>query len=442
MGRVFLATRLELGGQVAIKILRGDVDLAKHAIERFRREAQAASRLRSENVVRVLDMGTTGEGVPFIVMERIVGKTLAAHLKDDGPFPLSRAADIVIDVCAVLAEAHAHAIIHRDVKSSNVALTRRPDGTELVKVLDFGIAKQTAAELSSLTETTSILGSPKYMSPEQIRDGREVGPRDDLWSLAVMLQEITTGAMPFEAFTVPGLFAKIVTEPPVSARTVRPDLPEAFEALLLKALEKDTSARFRDAAELAEALAPFASADGARRAMRVRPIFEHATALSPSEPPKGGAAREATTASTMADPELDVTNAPIARERPSRSEPPARATTRATRTLGVAALGLGLVITGAVWRARPSPAPSAAPVMSEAPPTLAMPLAPASSPSSPMPSAARVAAPPASAVPLASAKAVAPPAPAPVAVAPRPPPRASAALPTRAPTDDDFGPRQ
>jgi len=354
MGRVFLAQRTDLG-QVAIKVLRENGPLPHALIERFRREAQSASRLRSESVVRVLDMGKTADGAPFIVMEHVVGKTLAQHLSDDGPFEVSRAVDIVIEVCGVLAEAHAHGIVHRDIKSANVALTRRPDGTELVKVLDFGIAKQTASSVSSLTETAAVLGSPKYMSPEQIRDARAVKPLDDLWSLSVLLQELTTGGLPFEAFTVPGLFAKIVADPPTPARTRRPELPLELEALLLKALAKDPADRFQDAAELAEALLTFASPDGARRALRVRSIFEHAKDVARSEPPPASDA-------PLTAIDLDATEAPTARENPAAHRAPSPAAGRRRPVVLVAAVALAALVIGAgAWRVRPSTGASTQP---------------------------------------------------------------------------------
>lgn len=433
MGRVYLAEQNELGGHVAIKILRADVELPGSSIERLRREAQAASRLKSESVVRVLDLGWAAHGTPYFVMERVAGKTVARHLEEHGPFDLARAADIVIDVCAALAEAHALGIIHRDIKASNLALTKRPDGTELVKVLDFGIAKQTAPSVTSLTETAALLGSPKYMSPDHIRDARSVGPRDDLWSVTVLLQEMTTGGLPFEAFTLPGLFAKIIADPPTPARSLRPELPEAFEALLTKALSKDPAQRFADAAELAEALAPFASPEGAVRAGRVRAVFEHAVTPALSDPP-------AAASPTAID--LDRTSAPIAREH--TTEGGARASSSPAGLARVLALGpyalgvLLVLVLGVLWRTR-SVAPAGA-----APPALAATVT-MSSPAQTSPPASHAAAEPAPPPPL-----------------PIPPPLPSAASTASAKTakpaakpaepragrrpsavdDEDFGPRQ
>jgi len=456
MGRVYIAQRNEMGGHVALKLLRSDIDLPATSIERFRREAQAAAQLKSESVVRVLDMGVTDDGTPFIVMERVSGKTLAQHLVDHGPLELARAVDIVIDVCAVLAEAHAHGIIHRDIKSSNIALTKRPDGTELAKVLDFGIAKQTDADVSSLTETATVLGSPKYMSPDQIRDARQVGPRDDLWSLAVVLQEITTGALPFEAFTISGLFAKIVADPPTPARAVRADLPEAFEALLLKALTKDPAARFADAAEVAEALATFASPEGASRAKRVRPIFAHAAATLASEPaaavPAPSVARQPETV------DLEVTNAPIAREHPVSTAAVAPASSRRTRVMATV-LVLTLLSLGIFWRTRASQASSAAPVETHGALPASSPAPEAPSTLSPMATTAGIAStattssasmsaarPPLAAprvVPASSARAFLWAGPTAASTTPSAPRHVMGAASSRRPIDDDdFGPRQ
>lgn len=452
MGRVFLARRDDLDGQVAVKVPRADVELPANALERFRREAQSAMRLKSESVVRVLDMGTIDAETPFIVMERVVGKTLATHLAEGGPMDPSRAVDIVIDVCAVLAEAHVCGIVHRDIKASNVVLTTRPDGSELIKVLDFGIAKQTAADVSSLTETAAVLGSPKYMSPEQIRDARNVTALDDLWSLAVLLQEISTGGLPFEAFTVPGLFARIIADPPTPARSKRPDLAPELEAVLLKALAKDPSSRFRDAAELAEALAPFASAEGARRAARVRSIFAHAAAdVARSEPP------------TILEPthgaaallELDVTSAPTELE-------PARRTSRApSRTWRLLAVALGLaavLVAGATWWSRPHASATSAAVGATIPPSGSVAISPMLAAGVAL---SRAETPLATASPISStaeSRADAPPpgsSSAPKVAAPSPPKVERAAARTshrstsgsspaarQVVSDDDFGPRQ
>jgi len=197
------------------------------------------------------------------------------------------------------------------------------------------------------------------MSPDQIRDARQVGPRDDLWSLAVVLQEITTGTLPFEAFTISGLFAKIVADPPTPARAVRADLPEAFEALLLKALTKDPAARFADAAEVAEALATFASPEGASRAKRVRPIFAHAAATFASDPP--AALPAASVARQPETVDLEVTNAPIAREHPVSTTAVTPASSRRTRVMATV-LVLTLLSLGIFWRTRASQASSAAQV--------------------------------------------------------------------------------
>ncbi|MFO0742532.1 MAG: serine/threonine-protein kinase [Labilithrix sp.] len=428
MGRVFLARREGLGGHVAIKILREDVELPPNAVERLRREAQSASRITSESVVRILDLQTTESGSPFIVMEYVAGTTMSAYLAEHGPMPTTRAADVVIDIATVLAEAHARGIVHRDIKASNIALTKRADGTELVKVLDFGIAKQTAASVSSLTETVAVLGSPKYMSPEQIRDARNVGPSGDLWSLSVLLYELVTGAAPFEALTVPGLFAKIVADPPRPPREVRADLPVALEELLLKALAKEPSDRHRDAAELAEALAPLATEDGARRAARVRAIYTHARTEALSEPPAAPAVPASDASLTSAATEI---------ERP----PPRPRASSGPRLRNAALLvgALGVLGVGAAWKTRaasPAPAPSppdeparSAVAARESPPPLVAPPA-ASSDTDASVSAATSAV--SSARPAAPRVSAAPPKPV-VSAATKLPPRSE---------DEDFGPRQ
>lgn len=245
MGRVYLAQRNEMGGHVALKLLRSDIDLPATSIERFRREAQAAAQLKSESVVRVLDMGVTGDGTPFIVMERVSGKTLAQHLVDHGPLELARAVDIVIDVCAVLAEAHAHGIIHRDIKSSNIALTKRPDGTELVKVLDFGIAKtEEKPTEQKLTQQGTILGTPPYMSPEQFT-GKALDTRSDVYSLAVVAYEMLAGRLPFEADT-PWEWATqhMTAQPfPFEATPMGNQVPAKMRNAIMRGMSKDREQR-------------------------------------------------------------------------------------------------------------------------------------------------------------------------------------------------------
>jgi serine/threonine-protein kinase len=198
-----------------------------------------------------------------MVMEYLTGSDLA-QVVSAGRLGTEEAIDYVLQACEAIAEAHAKGIVHRDLKPSNLFLTRRPDGSALVKVLDFGISKATVLEpdgiaSASLTATTSVIGSPLYMSPEQMRSAKNVDARTDVWSLGVILYELLTGKPVYEAETFPGLYAMIASDPAPPLRSRRADVSEGLEAAVMRCLEKDPSRRWQSVAELATALAPFGS---------------------------------------------------------------------------------------------------------------------------------------------------------------------------------------
>jgi len=263
MGLVVAARHEALGELVAIKLLRPKAAGDKVHSERFAREARAIIKIKSEHVVRVLDAGTLEDsGSPYIVMEYLVGRDLAAILRAEGPMYPSRAADLMLQVCEAVASAHAVGVVHRDLKPSNFFVTQRADGTTLVKVLDFGISKAMGQEGvvdPNLTETQAVFGSPTYMSPEQIRSAKHVDHRSDIWSLGVGLFELLTGKLPFAADNVAGLLASIVADPPFFPHAFAPNLPPELEALLLACLQKDPKQRVQSVVELACRLAPFAT---------------------------------------------------------------------------------------------------------------------------------------------------------------------------------------
>jgi serine/threonine-protein kinase len=267
MGAVMSATHLTLGQRVALKFLLRDV-MQKDAksTERFLREARALVTVDSEHVVRVQDVGVLDNGVGYMLMELLHGQDLAQVLAAQGPLPPSFAVDCVLEALDALGAAHAVGIVHRDIKPSNLFLVRRADGSERVKVLDFGVAKARAAEGSDgslhLTKSGTIVGSPLYMSPEQVRSSKDVDERSDLWSVGVVLYELLVGRPPFDGETFGAVCVAIVSDPLPSIRSVRPDVPPALEAVVARALRKDRTERFASAKEMASALAPFASETG------------------------------------------------------------------------------------------------------------------------------------------------------------------------------------
>jgi serine/threonine protein kinase len=263
MGKVFSATHIALGQRVAIKVLIVEDDDARRdeARERFLREGRATAALTSDHVVRVYDVGTLQDGAPFMVMELLRGQDLAFTLARGGPLAVDLAAECVRQAAEAIGCAHEQGIVHRDLKPSNLFLTQRSDGSALVKVLDFGISKNTHSAqepiTGSLTETRSVLGTPFYMSPEQVRDAKKVDFRTDIWSLGLILHELLSGSPAFEGTTLPGVCASIAADPPAALRLKRPEVPVELEAVVLKCLEKDPARRFQAARELIPLLATF-----------------------------------------------------------------------------------------------------------------------------------------------------------------------------------------
>jgi serine/threonine-protein kinase len=264
MGYVVAAMHEQLGKRVAVKLLVPELCENQDSVTRFLREARAAVRIQSEHVARVIDVGELTNGAPYMVMEFLDGRDLAEELDQPGQIEISQAIDYLLQASEAVAEAHSIGVIHRDLKPANLFLTHRPDGTPLVKVLDFGISKAINVEESalepapSLTATHSLLGSPAYMSPEQIRRPKQVDTRTDIWSLGSILWELLTRDPPFNAESPLALLAAVVSDPLPSLREKRPDVSPELEAVIAKCLEKNPDNRYQTVAELAEALAPFA----------------------------------------------------------------------------------------------------------------------------------------------------------------------------------------
>jgi serine/threonine-protein kinase len=256
MGTVFEARHTRLGQRVAIKVLGEDLRAYPELVRRFEREARAASALSSPHAVRVFDIDTTEDGTPFFVMELLSGRDLSDIVASDGPQRVGVAVRWVIEACDAIAEAHRLGIVHRDIKPSNLLLCE----TGSIKVLDFGIAKSEAPNERAITLGVQPLGTPQYMSPEQVRCAKDVDARTDIWSLGVTLYELVTGRPPFNHDLSAACIASIAADPVPDPRDFKADLPEDFVKVIMRALEKDPKKRYQTVDELVLALAPFGEA--------------------------------------------------------------------------------------------------------------------------------------------------------------------------------------
>lgn len=267
MGIVLRAVHLRLDEPVAIKLLLQDVATEPSVVERFMREARAASKIKSPHVVRVTDIDVLPSGAPYMVMELLEGYTLAELCRAQGPLAPGLVTAYLRQACDALAEAHELGIVHRDLKPSNLFLWRRRDGTGVLKVLDFGISKLGGQlQQGEITQTDTLLGSPTYMSPEQLMSSRQVDGRSDIWSLGIVLYQCLTGTVPFKADTLPQICMKVLHDPVDPPAQRRDDLPPGLSEVVLRCLEKNPDNRFATATELSEALAPFAATGALRMA--------------------------------------------------------------------------------------------------------------------------------------------------------------------------------
>ena len=258
MGVVVAAHHIQLDEKVALKFLLPSALRNAEAVARFEREARAAVKIKSEHVARVSDVGTLENGSPYMVMEYLEGTDLAGMLEKRRSLPIEEAVEFVLQACEALAEAHVLGIVHRDLKPANLFCIRRADGRMSIKVLDFGISKLTSpGQDASMTRTTAIMGSPLYMSPEQMQSSKRVDARSDIWALGVILFELVTGRPPFDADAVTELIIKIATAQPVAMGSIRADVPAGLERLIMRCLEKDAERRFRNIGEFALALENF-----------------------------------------------------------------------------------------------------------------------------------------------------------------------------------------
>jgi len=262
MGLVLLAHHTLLNEPVAIKLPSPHTRRSAEGLKRFLREARAVVKIKSEYVARVSDVGVLDSGEPFIVMEYLEGYDLARWLLEQGALPIEQAVEFVLQCCEALAEAHALGIIHRDVKPANLFCVRRPDGVLAIKLLDFGISKMSETHEGAdgiNTRAEAIMGSPPYMSPEQLLSAADVDARTDIWSIGVVLFELISGRRPFSAPSLVELTTQISNGDPPTIDTLCSHAPEGLRRALRRCLQKKRGDRYANVAELAEALSPFAT---------------------------------------------------------------------------------------------------------------------------------------------------------------------------------------
>jgi serine/threonine-protein kinase len=298
MGIVYLARHLQLDTRVALKVLRAELALDGSNAERLLAEARAAASLRHPNVVRVLDLGRLPSKLPFIVLEYLDGENLEQRLVRDGPLSVSDSLLLVAQACDAIAEAHAAGIIHRDLKPENLFLVHQADGSPLLKVCDFGVSKRLGPANLRTTAPSETLGTPLYMSPEQLGAG-ELDARSDIWSLGVVLTELCTGRAPFEADSVPELFDAICQGAPrlpsqlchgalaphsssVDQTSSPPEHFALLDEIVKRCLEREPSARFASVTALADALRAAARQLAARTTSRLSGWTEQRGRPAPS----------------------------------------------------------------------------------------------------------------------------------------------------------------
>jgi serine/threonine-protein kinase len=300
MGELVAARHLLLGEKVAIKFMSGDSWANSEAVARFVQEARAAIRIHSEHVVRVLDVAVLESGVPYIVMEHLAGSDLGALLAAKGPLPVPEAVDHLLEACEAVAEAHRLGIVHRDLKPANLFLARREGAPAMVKVLDFGISKNTklaaetanvagSTQASATTQAGTLLGSPFHMSPEQMESARDVDQRTDIWALGVTLFELVTGKPPYEGTTLIQVYSKIMSGGPPAWRRRLRGAALHLDDVFTRCLARRRDDRYPSVDELAEALAPFGSSRARESAQRIARI------LARGEPDDGGSPPVAST---------------------------------------------------------------------------------------------------------------------------------------------------
>jgi eukaryotic-like serine/threonine-protein kinase len=343
MGVVYEAQHTVVRRRFAVKFLRPDLAERRDILNRFQREAEAAGALESEHVAAAVDFGIVPDGTPYIVMEYLVGESLATLLEREGRLSVARAADLVSQAGRGIQVAHASGIIHRDLKPQNLFVCRRQDGTDLLKILDFGVAKlQAIDEMNASTRTGTVLGTVAYMSPEQARGDKIVDQRSDVYALGAILYELVSQKKPHPGESHNAVLHHIATHPAVPLESVQPGLPAGFIEIVARALSSSAEARPQSAEAFDLALAPFAE-----RAVWPAPKIEDSgatrvevtsTLLAP-----GGGARPTPPASSLAGLTVDERAVAPASGSGSASVSPARRRLSPLVALG-AALAVGAIV--------------------------------------------------------------------------------------------------
>jgi eukaryotic-like serine/threonine-protein kinase len=262
MGSVYEAQHTVVRRRFAVKFLHHELALRRELLTRFQREAEAAGALESENVAAAVDFGIATDGAPYIVLEYLVGESLELLLEREGRLPVARATNLVQQACRGVQAAHAAGIVHRDLKPHNLFVCRREDGTDLVKVLDFGVAKLELIEKgAAATRTGTVLGTPSYMSPEQARGEKSIDVHSDVYALGAILYELLSGKKPHPGDSHNAILHHIATQPALPLIAAAPDLPEALVPVVEAALAQEATARPASAEAFAASLAPWARAE-------------------------------------------------------------------------------------------------------------------------------------------------------------------------------------
>jgi serine/threonine protein kinase len=362
LGVVVAAKHVQLEQMVAIKYLRPKALVSAAVAERFVREARLAAKIRSDHVARVYDVGTLPTGAPYMVMEYLSGMDLGRMLGAMGPLPVWRAVDYMLQACEALGAAHASGIVHSDIKPENLFVTTGASGTPLLKVLDFGIAKLTAdrarveeGQGGEVTVSGELLGTPAYMSPEQLLTADAVDVRTDVWALGVVLYQLLSGRLPFDGESLPELCAAIVNKHAVPLSDVRGDVPPLLARSVERCLAKSPDDRFQNVADLRFELLPFAAAS---REQRVSQALRTLDATDQGRPPTPlpdelltRALRAAPVPTFEEDRWVSTTPSGVTSQAPSvmlpvESRPPARRRSRKGRRL--LAIGAVAAVAGAL----------------------------------------------------------------------------------------------